>query len=546
MQCDESKSDDISPFIRFADVVKQQHTNFITIAAAIESTRTFLVGPDDEATLKKNVPLHFEPRSLFLLQTRQEKWASFVNRSFRALESAARVFFTTCSGAALLKSKELIFTMVVIDEAGKATQPDSFVPISLLADVTQHATRVVLVGDDAQLRPQIGTREYEDTHLSRSLFERMHERRFPFTMLREQFRMHPSIRQIVSRLSYRNKLRDSSRIKERHSSLYACNDEGIVISDHVAFIDCNGREEREGNSSSVFNAAEVDVVLRLLPHLIRVHMNHDTATIAVLSPYNAQVRRMKEQYEGSPQPSPNVTFCSVDASQGKEFDAVVLSLVRTAKLGFLTDKRRINVALSRAQHQLIVVGCEQYVKNAPPIRQFIECIGMQEVLQVEEEHPLDQTHHATSDRSHATFTRISAWLFDVGKRFFDVREVARARIGAPHDTHRASNDRGSGATFTMISAWLKRLVGFRQVPQIGAPLHDTHRATFDNRVVLDSPNCRQPICAHTEAIREPAVPYCGVCQKGFNSDTVLQDHLRGAPHQKALRRARAADATLKT
>jgi hypothetical protein len=81
----------------------------------------------------------------------------------------------------------------------------------------------------------------------------------------------------------------------------------------------------------------------------------------------------------------------------------------------------------------------------------------------------------------------------------------------------------------------------REVPR--AAVVGTAPIAGDDRLVCGSTNEGQALRAHTTATNDAVVPYCGVCQKGFNSDTVLQDHLRGAPHQKALNRARVAVAT---
>jgi ATP-dependent RNA/DNA helicase IGHMBP2 len=76
--------------------------------------------------------------------------------------------------------------------------------------------------------------------------------------------------------------------------------------------------------------------------------------IAVISPYAAQVRWLRERT-----PDPAIEIDTVDGFQGREKEAIVISLVRSnreGEIGFLADTRRMNVALTRARRKLIVIG----------------------------------------------------------------------------------------------------------------------------------------------------------------------------------------------
>ena len=86
-----------------------------------------------------------------------------------------------------------------------------------------------------------------------------------------------------------------------------------------------------------------------------LHKLHPTASISVITLYNAQRTALELQLP------PAVPCVSVDAMQGREVDFVLLSCVRTSAggLGFVTNRRRVNVALSRSKHQLIVLGSLQ-------------------------------------------------------------------------------------------------------------------------------------------------------------------------------------------
>jgi ATP-dependent RNA/DNA helicase IGHMBP2 len=78
------------------------------------------------------------------------------------------------------------------------------------------------------------------------------------------------------------------------------------------------------------------------------------AHIAVITPYAAQARLIRELLK-----LPELEVDTVDGFQGREKEAVIVSLVRSnheGEIGFLADVRRMNVALTRARRKLIVVG----------------------------------------------------------------------------------------------------------------------------------------------------------------------------------------------
>jgi len=101
-------------------------------------------------------------------------------------------------------------------------------------------------------------------------------------------------------------------------------------------------------------AAEVRKLLKLLP----------PQDIAVISPYDAQVQKLRELLRDVG----DLEIDTVDGFQGREKEAVVVSLVRSnpeGELGFVADIRRINVALTRARKKLIVVGDSATIARHP-------------------------------------------------------------------------------------------------------------------------------------------------------------------------------------
>ena len=123
----------------------------------------------------------------------------------------------------------------------------------------------------------------------------------------------------------------------------------------VTFIDTAGAgydEEQEPDGESRLNPQEAALVARKVQALLDAGVAPEA--IAVIAPYAAQVRRLRAELA-----VPGLEIDSVDGFQGREKEAVVLSLVRSnraGEVGFLADVRRLNVALTRARRKVVIVG----------------------------------------------------------------------------------------------------------------------------------------------------------------------------------------------
>jgi senataxin len=177
--------------------------------------------------------------------------------------------------------------------------------------------------------------------------------KYPYIMLENQYRMHPSIAAFASQRFYGDKLQ-SVRAGGSDAKSWYCE----AFLGPYALIDCKKGYEQRGNSGSYFNECEANCVAQLAMRFKQAH-NIDTScarNLVVITFYSAQVaciqRVLRTHGLGE------VTVCSVDAFQGSEADIVLLSTVRAnskRSLGFLKDFRRLNVALTRAKHSLVVV-----------------------------------------------------------------------------------------------------------------------------------------------------------------------------------------------
>jgi superfamily I DNA and/or RNA helicase len=144
----------------------------------------------------------------------------------------------------------------------------------------------------------------------------------------------------------------------------------------IDFIDTAGAsfDEEVEHGESRLNHREAALVCARIQHLLDAGVQ--PSDIAVIAPYAAQVRRLRELL-----PLPALEVDSVDGFQGREKEAVVISLVRSnpeAEIGFLADVRRMNVALTRARRKLVVIGDSATISAHPFYRRMIEhfeCVG---------------------------------------------------------------------------------------------------------------------------------------------------------------------------
>jgi len=241
------------------------------------------------------------------------------------------------------------FDVAVIDEAAQSTEPGCWIPL-LRSD------RLILAGDHCQLPPTILSHEALKLGFSTSLMERLMEgehTRFS-RRLGVQYRMHADIATFSSDEFYAGGLEaDPSVAGHLLSDLNLAPDELAHVP--LRFVDTAGAgydEEQEPDGSSRLNPQEGAVAVKYANRLLEMGLAPED--LGVISPYGAQVRWLREEIGRD-----DVEVDTVDGFQGREKQAIILSLVRSNPLGdvgFLADVRRMNVALTRAKRLLIVIG----------------------------------------------------------------------------------------------------------------------------------------------------------------------------------------------
>lgn len=295
--------------------------------------------------------LRMEARKL--LDDARQMEAGLVNH----LLDSSSVICATLTGlnAELLGDRE--FDLVVIDEAGQTTEPACWIPLL-------RCKRLVLAGDHCQLPATVRSFEARKAGFHISLMERLvlqlgnkASRR-----LTTQYRMHDQIMRFSSAEFYESSLVAATAVSAHTLAELPAVTASPLTQTAVRFIDTAGsecEEESEEDGVSLQNPGEAGVAVRQVTDLIEAGVS--PAAIAVITPYSAQARLLRDLIEW-----PDVEVDTVDGFQGREKEAVVISLVRSnsrGDVGFLTDTRRMNVALTRARRKLIVIGDSSTLAN---------------------------------------------------------------------------------------------------------------------------------------------------------------------------------------
>jgi predicted DNA helicase len=270
----------------------------------------------------------------------------------------ARVVCATLTGLDSQLLGQRRFNLAVLDEACQSTEPAAWVPLL-------RANKLVLAGDHCQLPPTVISTEAAEQGLAVSLMERLIARFGSgiSRLLTVQHRMHEAIMGFSNAAFYEGELiAHESVAGHRLCDLPGVQSDSLTESP-VQFIDTAGAgydEELEEDTGSRRNLQEANLAARKVRQLLEAGLN--PSHLGVITPYRAQVRRLRELLADVPA----LEIDSVDGFQGREKEAIIVSLVRSnpeGEIGFLSDTRRTNVALTRARRKLIVIGDSATLSN---------------------------------------------------------------------------------------------------------------------------------------------------------------------------------------
>ena len=301
---------------------------------------------------------------------------------------------------------------IIVDEAARSCPADLLIPFACAEE------KIILVGDEKQL-PQFLSQETlnklkgtlpenyiielkkelkgessDKSFFSVSMFEyminiaeklRRRDGNNRVAKLRQQYRMPPVLGSIVSEQFYDNELANGSdweegRVPGRFMQYYS-----VIGGLNMCWIDVPFKDSREkkDESRSYFRDREIDAIFKVLCDIGRQFLNETdvykkkNTGIGIITGYNAQSRRIMDRLVNEATNSQlfeelkdYIQVGTIDSFQGKEFDIVFFSLVRTSDFGFLSaeekacgewnlaraGKQRQCVAFSRAKKCMIVVG----------------------------------------------------------------------------------------------------------------------------------------------------------------------------------------------
>lgn len=298
----------------------------------------------------------------------------------REILSSAQVVLATNTGAADPLIRRLdTFDLVVIDEAGQAIEPSCWIPILL-------GKRCILAGDQCQLAPVILSRKAAEGGLGISLLERaasLHKGVMA-TRLTVQYRMNDAIASWASKEMYGGLLKSSSSVSShllvdspfvKPTWITQC--PLLLLDTRMRYgslsIGCEEHLDPAG-TGSFFNEGEADIVVQHVYSLIGAGVS--PTAIAVQSPYVAQVQLLRDRLDEVPEAA-GVDVATIDSFQGRESDAVIISMVRSNNLGavgFLGDSRRMNVAITRARKHVAVVCDSSTICHNPFLARLLRHI----------------------------------------------------------------------------------------------------------------------------------------------------------------------------
>lgn len=278
------------------------------------------------------------------------------------------------------------FDYVIIDEAARAT------PAELLVALVT-GKRFILVGDHRQLPPFLDTEDIDD--LKRAGLDVERARR-PFfedlfgkvpdsnrSTLRRQFRMHRSIGDFVGALYYEDiGLETGVADADREIALKTFG------GDHRVFwLDVDGREKQLSHSTSWWNPDECDAIDTLLQRMEAELKDYaGTYTVGIIAAYGDQKEKLREKVRPDSKrwQKLRIRINTVDAFQGKQDDIMFYSNVRanTTELRFVSDKRRLNVAFSRAKRLLVIVGHKETAMQSPQLAKAIGLLPEKNIIRL--------------------------------------------------------------------------------------------------------------------------------------------------------------------
>ncbi len=265
---------------------------------------------------------------------------------------------TTCSASLFKLFKDHQFSVLLLDECSQMVEPLSLLPIKSFLP-----RKLICVGDPMQLAPPLPTDTVGARDLSLALFSRLSVH-YPPLLLATQYRCHPQIADLASRLFYGGKLRSGVSAEQRSSILAGF--DALTVVDTAGI----GLESKD-SSGSWSNAMHTRITVQMLLHKIAPHFPSPDAMarrVGVICMFRAQTRELRKAMAAHAVLA-SVRVSTVDSFQGAEQDVIVVVSSRVGDNAggqFLVDVRRLNVTLTRARYHVIIVGDAKALRGSSP------------------------------------------------------------------------------------------------------------------------------------------------------------------------------------
>jgi regulator of nonsense transcripts 1 len=292
----------------------------------------------------------------------EKKFKQLTRAAEREILTAADVICCTCVGAGDPRIAKMKFRTVLIDESTQSAEPECMIPLVL------GCKQVVLVGDHQQLGPVIMNKKAATAGLNQSLFERLVILGCSPIRLQVQYRMHPCLSEFPSNMFYEGSLQNGVTMQDR---IRRDVDFPWPVGDNPMMFWSNlGVEEISASGTSYLNRTEAQNVEKIVTRFFKAGVQ--PGDIGIITPYEGQrsyvVSSMQATGSFKKENYKEVEVASVDAFQGREKDFIILSCVRSNDhqgIGFLSDPRRLNVALTRAKYGLVILGNPKVLSKHP-------------------------------------------------------------------------------------------------------------------------------------------------------------------------------------
>ncbi len=261
------------------------------------------------------------------------------------------------------------FDVVVIDEAAQALEPATWIAISKAKE------KVILAGDPFQLPPTVKSHKAAKAGLEKTLIEQSITVLEQVNLLNVQYRMNELIMGFSNQQFYEGRLIADTSVRYQGLNVYGEKSAALEFIDTAG---CGFDEIQNPKTKSLYNPDEYKILWRHLDQLIDGADKTHLPTVGIISPYKQQVIYIKneiESYFSEQLNNISVSINTIDSFQGQEKDVIYISLVRNNEkgiIGFLSDYRRMNVAMTRARKKLIIIGDSATLGNHKFYQDFIE------------------------------------------------------------------------------------------------------------------------------------------------------------------------------